>query len=181
MKNIFTLFIILSLSIVSCKSGDQKNNDAEAVDPSAVVGVQYLDQYCDTTDFKLGSDQYRVILSCHSDTSLAHVLDLLEHEYYDNCADVSITQNGKEVCRKTFTKSDFRSYMSAQDMKSCALLGMSFEEENTTVQAFQFCCKLGVPGPEDGPSFIVKISNSGAAIDVKVDDRQIDMGEENLI
>lgn len=181
MKNIFFVSLFLLLTCVSCK--DKAPSSAET-DMSAVgqeSAVQHLGNSEITTVFKAGSAEYTVTVSCHTDTSLNQVVDVLDNPYYDNCAEITILRNGEEWYKKTFNKSDFASRLTQQEMKQCALIGFAFEEDESTPQTLQFSCKLGIPGPEDGPAFIVQISTSDHSIAVKVDDRQVDMGEENLI
>jgi hypothetical protein len=99
-----------------------------------------------------------------------------EQRYYDNQVTLAITRaDGTEFYRKTFTKSDFESYLTADYQKNGALLGVVFERVDQ--DRLNFAVSVGSPDKvsDDYIPLLMKLDRTRGLTIVK--DTRSDVGE----
>ncbi|MGN1242568.1 MAG: DUF4738 domain-containing protein [Alloprevotella sp.] len=180
MKNLFkTSLIAAALMLAAC--GGKQEAKTETQDNAAVEAPArpHADndlnrEYVAT----LGGHRFEINIKRTADTELPTVSDELGGTFYDNRVEITATRDGEDLFTKQFTKSDFADFVSAADSKGCVLLGMAFDQENSSATTLRFGAQIGQPGIEEGPAFIVEIPTGGGACSIVRDMRQDTMGEE---
>lgn len=175
MKTLFTLFTIVAL-MCSCQSSEKKSkadggsSEAEAIQSDVLPSAAMLDR---TDTLQLGGKQTVVHIERKQDDAQPVVTTEMGTKFADNKVDISLEQGGDIVWQRTFTKTDFDSYLTPVERQSCVLLGMAVEPESSTASILQFVAQIGTPGLEVGPAFIVKMAaTSDKIVSITADKRQ---------
>ncbi len=129
-KQILFLAIVISLIFTAC---GKKKQQEDIIAPKPVENVPSTPQKMQNYDYNETVDwlekQYDVTINRRADESLPIIEDTDGKQYYDNKITVKITRpDGTTFFNKTFSKSDFSSYVSSDYMKQSALLGIVFDE-----------------------------------------------------
>ncbi|MCD8202924.1 MAG: DUF4738 domain-containing protein [Prevotella sp.] len=129
-KQILFLAVVISLMFTAC--GKKKQQD-DIIAPKPVENVPSTPQKMQNYDYNETVDwldkKYDVTINRRADESMPIVEDTDGEKYYDNKITVKITRpDGTTFFNKTFSKSDFSSYVSNDYLKQSALLGIVFDE-----------------------------------------------------
>lgn len=123
----------------------------------------------------LGGSTFVVTIDRQPDKTLPTVKDNLDHEFYDNRVNVSVTRDGGEFFTHSFTKEAFADYLSEAKLKAYVLCGMAFDDTKTGGSHLCIAAQLGAPGEPDS-SFTIDIPTSGGAFSILRDTSQDDNG-----
>ena len=174
-----TALFAAALALAAC--GGKTGQNAETQDTAAVQqeAGPHADNELNREDVAtLGGQRFEIKIKRTADATLPAVSDELGGTFYDNRVEITATRDGEELFTKQFTKSDFADFVPAADSKGCVLLGMAFDQENSSAATLRFGAQIGQPGIEEGPAFIVEIPTGGGACSIVRDMRQDTMGEE---
>lgn len=174
-----TALFVAALALAAC--GGKTGQNAETQDTAAVqqeTGPHADNELNREYEATLGGHRFEINIKRTADATLPAVSDELGGTFYDNRVEITATRDGEELFTKQFTKSDFADFVPAADSKGCVLLGMAFDQENSSAATLRFGAQIGQPGIEEGPAFIVEIPTGGGACSIVRDMRQDTMGEE---
>ena len=171
--------IAAALTLSACGGKqDAKNESTETVAVEQTAGPHADNDLNREYVATLGGHRFEINIKRTADETLPTVTDELGSTFYDNRVEITATRDGEELFTKQFTKNDFTEFVQAADSKGCVLLGMAFDQENSSAATLRFGAQIGQPGIEEGPAFIVEIPTSGGACSIVRDMRQDTMGEE---
>lgn len=171
--------IAAALALTACGGKqDAKNETPETVAAEQTAGPHADNDLNREYVATLGGHRFEINIKRTADETLPTVTDELGGTFYDNRVEITATRDGEELFAKQFTKSDFADFAPAADSKGCVLLGMAFDQENSSAATLRFGAQIGQPGIEEGPAFIVEIPTGGGACSIVRDMRQDTTGEE---
>jgi len=172
----FLMYSALFLALVSCGKKKESNiiivRKPEAAKP---VVTQKMGDYARSQVVQWLGAPYKISVKFSADPSLPTVMDG-EQRYYDNQVTLVITRaDGTEFYRKTFTKADFGSYLTADYQKDGALLGVVFERVDH--DRLNFAVSVGSPDKvsDDYIPLLMKLDRTGGLTIVK--DTRSDVGD----
>lgn len=172
----FLMYGVLFLALMSCGKKKESNiiivRKPEAAKP---VATQKMGDYARSQVVQWLGAPYKISVKFSADPSLPTVMDG-EQRYYDNQVTLAITRaDGTEFYRKTFTKSDFESYLTADYKKNGALLGVVFERVDQ--DRLNFAVSVGSPDKvsDDYIPLLMKLDRTRGLTIVK--DTRSDVGD----
>ncbi len=172
LKQIMFLAAVIVVVFTACSKNKQTKDiiTTKPVEQASSSPEKMQDSnYQETVDW-IGK-QYTVRIRRHSNENLPMIVDTDGKKYYDNNITVSIIRPDKTVFfDKTFSKSDFSSYISADYMKKSALLGIVFDE--AVGDNLIFAASVGSPDvlSDEYIPLMVTVSRMGN-ISIKKDNR----------
>ncbi len=128
-KQILFLATVIILAFTACS---KKEKQTDIIAPKPVENVPSSPQKMQDSNYNetvnwIGK-QYEVNITRYSDESMPIIEDIDGKKYYDNKITVKIIRpDGTVFFNKTFSKSDFSSYVSNDYIKQSALLGIVFD------------------------------------------------------
>lgn len=158
-----SLFVLALSVVVSCK--EKKREYIFVTHKPMVVKSRKPKAMGDVSQSReiswLGQ-RYRLMMSLRSDTALPLASDG-EQKYYDNRITLRILRSdGSVFFDRTFTKADFKPYVSSQYYDDGALLGIVFDK----VEGNFLCFAASVGSPDKSSDefvpLVLKVSNTGS-------------------
>jgi len=187
-KNVLKFFtLVTALFLMSCGS-EKKKEDVIIAMPEKKVEqkeTQKMSDYTLPTDVQWIGKKYQVIVTRTADSKLGLVKVDENTKFYDNRVNVRVLRaDGSEFFNRTFTKKDFRSYITDRINENGALTGITYVDAKG--DNLIFACSVGSPSKtsDEYIPLIMKISRMGAVSiskDGNLDtsnDSGDDMGEE---
>lgn len=177
----FLSFIVISMlvgGLTGCKEA-KKSQDIITHKPKAQVinkKPQKIGDYLQTRNVEWIGATYKVVVSRQADETLKLVVDDSGNRYYDNKITVKILRkDGSEFFNRTFTKSDFESYVDDIYKKNSALLGVVLDAAQG--DRLRFAASVGSPDKmsDEYVPLVLMISRTGAVSISK--DTQLDTGD----
>ena len=92
---------------------------------------------------KFGEKEYRSFILRSPSDSLPHVKSATGDNFLDNKITLKLTQGGKQVFHKTFTKQSFSSLISPEFLKNAILEGMVYDK--TTSSGIVYAASVSYP------------------------------------
>lgn len=166
MKKSISLFLLIAMSGVLVGCGEKKKSDViiapkpEAPKPKQ---TQKMSNYEQAREVTWLGNTYKVVMKREADTSLPTVESDDHTKYFDNKIVIRVLrQDGSEFFNRTFTKSDFSSYVDEATRKEGALLGLVFDEVKDDVLVF--AGSIGSPDitSDEYVPLVMKINRMGA-------------------
>ena len=160
-----SLFILLTagalLSLTSCgekkKSSDIITQRVEKVTPRAPERMQ---EYDDSRDIAWIGKQYKVNVHRHPADSLPMVKDETGQKFVDNVISVTVLRaDGSQFFDRTFTKSDFLSYLDDDYIKTGILEGLVFDKAEGDF--LEFAASVSHPNSDEYIPLVVRLSRMG--------------------
>ena len=160
-----SLFILLTagalLSLASCgekkKSSDIITQRVEKVTPRAPERMQ---EYDDSRDIAWIGKQYKVNVHRHPADSLPMVKDETGQKFVDNVISVTVLRaDGSQFFDRTFTKSDFLSYLDDDYIKTGILEGLVFDKAEGDF--LEFAASVSHPNSDEYIPLVVRLSRMG--------------------
>lgn len=177
-------FLVLAILAAGCMTScSEKKKSDVIIAPKPVASkpkqTQKMSGYEQSREVSWLGNIYKVVMKREVDTSLPLVESEDHTKYYDNKIVIRILRkDGSEFFCRTFTKSDFASYLDGDTRKNGAMLGLVFVEAQGDV--LSFAGSVGSPDvtSDEYVPLVVKINRMGAVCIAK--DTQLDTaGEEN--
>lgn len=168
---------LIATAIAACTGNNSTGTVVEEahVDSISPNKINRLSEYDEAGKHTIGSSTYNYTYSFKSDTSLAVVINPLDYQYYDNKAKLTITQGGRNIVTKTFTKADFREYVPDAFYKTSALIGFCYNyDKEKSKDAIYFIATIGDPDISADTSYAIeiKVTSSGAITHDRLLDRE---------
>lgn len=178
-----TSCLLLSAVLVALSACGGKD-DNKAADTDVTAATQQKgprpaeDELTRRDTARLGGQTYVVSIHRRADTSLPTVTDPLDQVFYDNSVEVSVTRGGEPFFSKTFRKEAFTGFLSEADRETCILLGMAYDESNSSAGHICLAAQVGQPGTGEGPAFTIDIPTDGGAYSIVRDAQQDTTSED---
>lgn len=176
-KILVKLFFALTavLFVVGCKEKKETNviltsRPVEIVKEDTVK----MEEMNNVSHVKWQGAEYDIQVLRKTDTSLPITEDEAGNMYYDNKITLKITnENGSVFLEKTFSKSDFKNYVSDEFFAKKALVGLVFDKVDGGI--LNFAASVGSPDrfSDDFIPFDVKVSSTGGVL--------VKLSEQNLV
>lgn len=162
------VLIVLSIGIIaSCGEKKEPNYIITKREvKKAPSGTGSMQAYVmeDTVTWK--GKVYKYTISRKPDNSLPKVKDDSGREYYDNSIDVRIGRSdGTSFFNKTYTKSDFDSYLTEAFKADGTLEGLVFDKAESGY--LQFAASVAFPHTDEFIPLIIRISADGSVTVMK--------------
>jgi len=176
---IIALLGIMVIAFSSCKE-EKKPANIIAKKPIVVKPkqTQKMGDYEHSTKVEWVGSVYSVNVKFSADPSLPTVTEGSQR-YYDNKIQLKvIRKDGSEFFNRTFTKSDFMSYIDDTFKKNGALLGIVFDRTDT--DNLYFAASVGSPdkSSDEYIPLVLKLSRFGEVTISK--DTQMDISNEDV-
>lgn len=164
MKKITSLTTaVFLLFIVACSSGnkDGKRDNTRVLMENITdeQGIQRMQASTVNETVEHKGKSFNVSLSRVPDDNLPMVESEVGDMFVDNKITLHITQGGKDVFRKSFTKQDFSTLIANQFLKKSILEGMVYDKE--TPQGLLFAVSVSYPQTDLFFPITITISESG--------------------
>lgn len=165
LANLITMGLIAT-AITACNSNNKTSAvvDEVSVDTINPNAINSLSEYDNSGKHTIGNSTFQYTYSFKNDKSLDIVKNPLDYQYYDNKATLTITQGGRSIVNRTFTKEDFKSKVPANFYKVSGLVGFcyNFDKENNK-DAIYFIATIGDPdqSADTTCAIEIKITSSG--------------------
>ena len=164
MKKIsFILYIGISLSLLSCGGGKEKEEKVDErtyqLSENTRSGEFTMQQSSAKGDVKIGGVEYHYEIDRNPSHQLPKVKDEQGDLFVDNVIDLRITRSGSNVLTKRFTKKDFSSYVDASFGAKAILEGLVFDQ--TVGKRFRFAASVCIPQTDLYVPLCVWVSTDG--------------------
>ena len=95
--------------------------------------------------------------------SLPVVINLDGARYKDNIVNLSVTKDQQVILQQSFTKASFKNFVPENDMSNCALVGFSYNlNETADTTQLRFIATVGDPDETAGVNYSTEILVSPA-------------------
>ncbi len=157
---------LIATAITACNSNNKTNAVVEeaSVDSINPNAINSLSEYDNSGKHTIGNSTYQYTYSFKNDKSLDIVKNPLDYQYYDNKATLKITQGGRSIVNRTFTKADFKSMVPANFYKVSGLVGFCYNfDKEKNKDAVYFIATIGDPDQSADTTYAIeiKITSSG--------------------
>ncbi len=182
MKRIYIAICIAAATVALASCGGKTEQQAETnadTTQTATDNTPYADPaQTMKNEFQAGGHQYEITIHREADKQLPIVSDDLGKKFYDNRVDVTITRDGQDFFKRSYTKEAFESFLTEADKHGTVLLGMAFDSEKTQKdkRIIYLGAQVGQVGIEEGPAFSVEIPLDGSASSIVRDTAQDNTG-----
>ena len=176
------VFILISISLMIMSCGGKKDSlNIITQKPKKNISqkIQEVGDYAQSRNIKCCATSYKIEVKRMADPSLPTVIDdATGSKYYDNKISIHILRkDGSEYFLRTFTKSDFDTYIDDSYKKRGVLLGIVFD--HTEDECLYFAASVGVPDKmsDEYVPLVMKITKAKQVNISK--DTQMDTGSED--
>lgn len=126
-----------------------------------------------TDTLRTGGAALVVSVERRTGKDLPTVRDENNEEFYDNSVEITARKDGEVVLTRLITKSDFDSYLGADEKRMGVLQGMALVPEKSSARSLTFGAQVGQPGLDgEGPAFTVVLNLEDGAISISKDHNQ---------
>lgn len=176
-KHLAIALPLAMLLAMSCKEEKKPENIIVKKTPVAVKkSVQSMGDNAAERDVEWLGATYHIRIERKADKSLSLAKDGQGNKYYDNRVSLLITRpDGSEFVRRTFSKTDFASYVNGTNSEG-ALLGIVFDRADG--ETLRFAASVGSPDrmSDEYVPLVLTVSRTGG---VKIsEDTQLDTGSD---
>lgn len=138
---------LIVMSLVSCTNSKNVNqgNDTRVLMRDSIdsQGIQRMQVSKVTQTVTFNRKEYQSYVQRMPSDSLPRVKNMQGDVFVDNVITLRITQSGKNVFSRTFTKHSFSSLMSSDFLRKAILEGMVFDK--TTSKGFVYAVSVSYP------------------------------------
>jgi hypothetical protein len=161
-----SLFILLSSTILfSChgKGCGNKESDSTWVAPQQSNAILSLDEINATDSRNVKGSVFTYTIHMAPSDSLPVVINLDGARYKDNIVNLSVTKDQQVILQQSFTKASFKNFVPENDMSNCALVGFSYNlNETADTTQLRFIATVGDPDETAGVNYSTEILVSPA-------------------
>lgn len=175
--------LLLSFAFTACgsKQNEGTANEQDSAQTANKPEAPYAEgEKNDTLTTRLAGKDYVVRIERKADKSQPVVTDDMGKQYYDNRVDVSITCEGEEFFKKSYTKASFADFLSSAESQGTVLLGMALDQVKSDGHAIYLGAQVGQVGIEEGPAFSIEIPLDGSAQHIVRDRNQDTTGDDGM-
>jgi hypothetical protein len=173
-----SVFLLIAALVMSCSKAKQNTNADQQSAAQKADTVQRMSPSSTNNDFSWKDAKYTCKIQRTPTDSLPKVKDENGTVFADNSISVTISKNGSEFFKKTFTKESFSYYITDDFKKNGILEGIVFD--NTAADGIHLAASVCYPQSDMLiPLVIVIDSKGGISIskDTRTDDNSTDEGD----
>ena len=159
------LLLLLSATLFSChgNGSGNKENDSIWVAPQQSNAILSLDEINATESRNIKGSVFTYTIHMAPSDSLPIVVNLDGARYKDNIVKLSVTKDQQVILQRSFTKASFKNFVPENDMSNCALVGFSYNlNETTDSTQLRFIATVGDPDETAGVNYSTEILVSPA-------------------
>ena len=161
----FSLFIFLSATLFSChgNKGGNAENDSIWIAPQQTDSILSLDEINATDSHKINGTAFTYTIRMAPSDSLPIVVNLDGTRYKDNIVNLTVSKEQQVILNRNFTKASFKDFVPKNDMSNCALVGFSYNlNETADSTQLRFIATVGDPDETAGVNYPTEILISPA-------------------
>ena len=156
-----SLFILLlSATLLSCHGNSKGNgeNDSIWIAPQQSDSILSLDDINASETLLINGEKISYVFRMSPADSLPIVTNLDGTRYKDNIVNLTVSRGNDVILKREFTKYSFKDYVPSNDMSNCALVGFSYNlnETNDSTQ-LRFIATVGDPDETAGVNYPTEI------------------------
>ena len=139
-KSFFAILSLIVAGLVFAGCKEKKKTDVIITEPvvkKVSNDTLSMDKLDAKSDVQWNGSNYHISIASSTDKSMPVITDEGDNKYYDNKVTLRITRaDGSSFFDKTFTKNDFKEYVSADYFENNALAGFVFDKVENGVLLF---------------------------------------------
>ena len=155
----FSLFTF-ALFLLSCHGNSKGNgeNDSIWIAPQQSDSILSLDDINASETLLINGEKISYVFRMSPADSLPIVTNLDGTRYKDNIVNLTVSRGNDVILKREFTKYSFKDFVPSNDMSNCALVGFSYNlnETNDSTQ-LRFIATVGDPDETAGVNYPTEI------------------------